>query len=104
MSNKNSKIDDYYGYWQLYPNNIRKRRWYQQFEALKYGRPFCMKVIATLTIAYHMVYYTYQFNAVSPEHRQDLKHIIWLKRKLPFFASIGIPYKKEIANHLEKSS
>ncbi|VDK81009.1 unnamed protein product [Onchocerca ochengi] len=79
------------------------RRWFQQFEALKHGGPFCMRMLAALTIAWHMAYYTYQFNAINPEHRHDLKHVIWLKRKFPFCASIGIPYKEE-ANRPEKSS
>ncbi|OZC12298.1 hypothetical protein X798_00820 [Onchocerca flexuosa] len=104
MSNKNSNVEDYYGYWQLYPNNMRPRRWFQQFEALKHGRPFCMRMLAALTVACHVAYYIYQFNAVNPEHRQDLKHVIWLKRKLPFCASVGIPYKEEITNKPEKSS
>lgn len=50
-SNKNSKVEDYYGYWQLYPNNTRTRRWFQQFEALKNGGPFCMRVIAASAIS-----------------------------------------------------
>ncbi|EFO25248.1 hypothetical protein LOAG_03238 [Loa loa] len=103
-SNKKSNVKDYYGYWQLYPNNIRARRWFQQFEALKNGGSFCMRIIAVFAVAYHAAYYTYQFTAVSPENRHDLRHVIWLKRKLPFFAPIGIRKKEEIANNPEKSS
>uniref|UniRef100_A0A0R3RT23 NIPSNAP domain-containing protein n=1 Tax=Elaeophora elaphi TaxID=1147741 RepID=A0A0R3RT23_9BILA len=103
-SNKSSDIEDYYGYWQLYPNNARARRRFLQLEAFKNGGPFCIRVIAAVTTAYHVAYYTYQFTAVSPEHQRDLRHVIWLKRKLPFFASIGIRYKEEIAIDREKSS
>ncbi|CAG9537880.1 unnamed protein product [Cercopithifilaria johnstoni] len=103
-SNKNSNVEDYYGYWQLYPNNTRVRRRFVQFEALKNGGPFCMRVVAAFAIAYHVAYYTYQFTVVNTEHRHDLGHVMWLKRKLPFFASIGIPYKEKITGDPEKRS
>ncbi|EJW79862.1 hypothetical protein WUBG_09228 [Wuchereria bancrofti] len=101
-SNKNSDVEDYYGYWQPYPNNVRSRRWFQQFEALKIGGPFCLRAIAACAIAYHVAYYTYQFTAVSPEYRQDLRHVMWLKRKLSVYPSIGIRCKEEIENFPEK--
>ncbi|KAK6107966.1 hypothetical protein QQG55_30280 [Brugia pahangi] len=101
-SNKNSDIEDYYGYWQPYPNNIRSRRWFQQFEAIKIGGPFCLRAIAACTIAYHVAYYTYQFTAVNPEYRHDLRHVIWLKQKLSVYPSIGICRKEKIENFPEK--
>uniref|UniRef100_A0A915PVG0 Uncharacterized protein n=1 Tax=Setaria digitata TaxID=48799 RepID=A0A915PVG0_9BILA len=88
FSNKGSEAKDYYGYWQPYPTNTRARRWFQQFEAMKNGGPFCIKVLSGLAIVYHLAYYTYQFTAVSPESRCDLKHVIWLKGKWPFCGSV----------------
>nr|CDQ05219.1 Bm14804 [Brugia malayi] len=103
-SNKNSDVEDYYGYWQPYPNNIRSRRWFQQFEAIKIGGPFCLRAIAACAIAYHVAYYTYQFTAVNPEYRHDLRHVIWLKQKLSVYPSIGICRKEKIENFPEKRS
>ncbi|VDK83428.1 unnamed protein product [Litomosoides sigmodontis] len=102
-SNKNSGDADYCGYWQLYPTNTRTRRRFLQFRALKNGGPFCMRVITAFTVAYHVVYYTYQFTVVNTEHRQDLRHVMWLKQKLSFY-TFCIRDKGEIANDLESSS
>lgn len=49
-SNKKSDSDEYYGYWQIYPTNTRTRRRFIQFEALKNGAPFFMRVIGFFTI------------------------------------------------------
>ncbi|KAL3984983.1 hypothetical protein ACH3XW_36745 [Acanthocheilonema viteae] len=55
-----------------------------------------MRAIAAFTVAYHVAYYSYQFTAVSAEDRHDLRHVMWLKQKLPFFTSVGIHCKDEM--------
>lgn len=97
--NQNAKVSDYYGFWQLYPNNIRSRRLFLQFEALKMGGPFCARAAVGLTTLYHVAYYTYQFTMLKPEDRRDLSYIIYLMQKLPFCASIGNPYNEEVKNN-----
>lgn len=80
MSSK--KHSDYCGFWQPYPNNIRARRRFQQFEAMKNGGGlFGAKLVVSFTLLYHVAFYTYQLTKTNLEDRRDLVHIAWLKQK-----------------------